>query len=75
MSRAPLSTRVLVGAIALYQGVRAGKPSPCRFIPSCSQYAEEAIHEHGAWRGSWFAMRRIARCNPFGKRGFDPVPS
>jgi putative membrane protein insertion efficiency factor len=46
----------------------------CKFYPSCSQYAQEAIAVHGAKRGSWLAMKRLGRCRPFTKGGFDPVP-
>ena len=46
----------------------------CRFVPSCSEYAANAIEAHGALRGSWLAVRRISRCRPFGGHGFDPVP-
>jgi len=46
----------------------------CRFDPSCSAYAMEAIERHGAWRGSKLAIARVARCHPFGSAGFDPVP-
>ena len=45
----------------------------CRFTPSCSAYALEALERHGAWRGGWMAVRRIARCHPWGSAGFDPV--
>lgn len=48
--------------------------SNCRFEPSCSAYAEEALQVHGAFRGSWLALRRIIRCHPWGGSGFDPVP-
>jgi uncharacterized protein len=46
----------------------------CRFYPSCSQYAREAIEVHGAWCGGWLALRRLARCHPWQPGGVDPVP-
>ena len=49
-------------------------PMSCRFAPSCAGYAAEAIAEHGALAGSWLALRRIARCHPWGGDGYDPVP-
>jgi putative membrane protein insertion efficiency factor len=69
------SRRALLWGIRSYQAARAGRPSPCRFVPSCSQYAAEAIATHGALRGSWLMLRRISRCHPLGGRGYDPVPS
>ena len=49
-------------------------PQACRFVPTCSEYAMEAVELHGALRGSWLAARRLARCHPFARAGFDPVP-
>ncbi len=49
-------------------------PPACRFVPSCSAYAIEALHTHGAWRGLLLACSRVARCNPFCAAGYDPVP-
>ena len=46
----------------------------CRFVPSCSEYAREALILHGFWRGAWLALRRILRCHPFHPGGVDPVP-
>lgn len=67
--------RIGVLLVRAYQSARLGKPSPCRFQPSCSEYAVEAIERYGTLRGSWLALRRVARCRPLGGRGFDPVPS
>nr|MBC9198572.1 membrane protein insertion efficiency factor YidD [Paenibacillus sp. PL91] len=49
-------------------------PPSCRFYPTCSMYALEAIEKHGAAKGSWLAVKRIARCHPFNAGGYDPVP-
>ena len=46
----------------------------CRFTPSCSEYAYQAIERHGVWKGAWLAARRLARCHPLGSSGYDPVP-
>lgn len=69
-----LSVRIVTGMIRGYQIVRGNRVSPCRYVPSCSHYALEAVERHGAFRGAWLAVRRIARCNPLGRYGFDPVP-
>jgi hypothetical protein len=68
--RAPL----LIRLIDWYQRAAEGRPSPCRFTPSCSSYAREALEVHGRRRGLWLTIRRLARCRPFGPSGFDPVP-
>jgi putative membrane protein insertion efficiency factor len=49
-------------------------PASCRYYPSCSQYALEALERHGAWKGGWLAITRIGRCHPLRPGGFDPVP-
>lgn len=67
--------RVLVKLIRGYQvGVSPWLPDSCRYTPSCSAYAVEAIQRHGAARGSWLAARRLLRCHPWGGTGYDPVP-
>lgn len=66
--------RVALVALRAYQAARAGAVSPCRFYPSCSTYAVEAVERHGAPVGLWLAARRVARCRPFGGRGVDLVP-
>ena len=73
-SRGGLLTRLLSMPIHWYQLARAGRPSPCRHVPSCSTYAAEALEMHGALRGSWLALRRLLRCHPWGTSGYDPVP-
>jgi putative membrane protein insertion efficiency factor len=49
-------------------------PASCRYIPTCSAYAEQAIRKHGAFKGGWLSLKRIARCHPWGGHGYDPVP-
>lgn len=67
--------RLLLGLIRLYQLVLSPiLPAGCRFYPSCSEYAREAVGRHGAWRGGWLALRRLGRCHPFHPGGLDPVP-
>lgn len=67
-------TRAALALISLYQGLREGRPSPCRFWPTCSAYAAEAIEVHGLFRGGRMALSRILRCHPFGRHGVDLVP-
>ena len=71
-----LTPRRLVAAVirAYQRFISPALPSSCRFHPSCSQYALEAVTRYGAVRGSWLAARRLARCHPFHPGGFDPVP-
>lgn len=72
--RPGLVARLEIAAVRSYQLVRHGRPSPCRYLPTCSQYAIEALTRHGAAKGSWLAARRLARCHPWGGHGADPVP-
>ena len=67
--------RIALGLIKLYQNTASRVlPHVCRFQPTCSHYALEAIRKYGLAHGSWLAARRIARCNPFSDGGHDPVP-
>jgi putative membrane protein insertion efficiency factor len=68
------SQRRALAWIEAYQRAFAGRPSPCRFYPTCSVYAHEAYELHGTARGSWLTLRRLLRCRPLGPSGFDPVP-
>ena len=68
-------TRLLLAVVRAYRYLLSpwwGRQ--CRFAPSCSAYAEEAIERHGALQGTWLGLRRVARCHPWHRGGYDPVP-
>lgn len=65
--------RVLIGIINLYQKLPISTHSYCRFQPTCSEYAKEAINEYGSIKGSYISIKRILRCNPLSKKIYDPV--
>ena len=70
--------RILIGLIRFYQkAISPMRPPCCRFSPTCSAYAVEAVEKYGAWKGGWLALRRVLRCNPFHRQKsiqYDPVP-
>jgi putative membrane protein insertion efficiency factor len=67
--------KVLIWIIEFYQKKLSGlkKKAVCRFYPTCSEYARQSIIKYGVFKGSWLAIKRIARCHPFNKGGYDPV--
>jgi uncharacterized protein len=69
-----LGARAMHRLVRLYQSAAAGRPSPCRYVPTCSMYALDALEQHGALRGGWLTVRRLFRCHPWGDHGWDPVP-
>jgi putative membrane protein insertion efficiency factor len=67
--------RVLIGVVRFYQlAISPWLPAACRYTPTCSCYAIDALREHGALHGTWLAAKRLARCHPWGAFGYDPVP-
>lgn len=67
--------KLLIGLLKCYKRHISPNLGPaCKYVPTCSEYAMEAIETHGAFRGSLLAIKRILRCNPFSKGGYDPVP-
>jgi len=69
-----LPVRAALSLLRAYQAMASGRDSPCRFYPSCSNYAAEAFTVHGFWRGLSLTARRLLRCRPFGPHGVDLVP-
>jgi putative membrane protein insertion efficiency factor len=66
---------LMLGAIAVYRkAISPFLPQACRFYPTCSAYAAEAVRRHGAWRGFLLSVKRLARCHPLCEGGVDPVP-
>jgi hypothetical protein len=66
--------KTLVSTIGAYQSIFSGRPSTCRFFPSCSSYAIESLEKKGFFKGFFLTIKRISRCNPWGGHGLDPVP-
>jgi putative membrane protein insertion efficiency factor len=66
--------KTILFLIRIYQFISRLSPGRCRFYPTCSQYAAEAVNKYGVIRGLWLALRRIVRCHPFNAGGLDPVP-
>jgi putative membrane protein insertion efficiency factor len=67
--------RVLIALVNFYRReISPCRPPCCRYYPTCSAYALEALEKYGALKGGWLALRRFLRCNPFHKGGYDPVP-
>ena len=70
-----LLNRILIGLVRFYQyAISPMFPAACRYTPTCSHYAVEALQKHGPWRGLLLAVKRIASCHPWGGSGYDPVP-
>jgi putative membrane protein insertion efficiency factor len=74
VSRPSLPARGALLLVHGYQRVTANRPSPCRYVPTCSNYALDAYEQHGFVRGSWLNAKRIGRCHPWASSGWDPVP-
>ena len=70
--------RLLIAMVKFYRkNISPWRPPCCRYIPTCSAYAVEAVEKYGAWKGGWLALRRVLRCNPFHRQKsiqYDPVP-
>lgn len=70
-----MAKRIVLGVLSFYKlAVSPYLPSQCRFHPTCSEYAADAVAEHGVAKGGWMGLKRLVRCNPWATGGFDPVP-
>jgi uncharacterized protein len=74
MRRSTPLAALLIGLVRVYRAIPR-RADVCRFSPSCSAYALEALRTHGAVRGAWLTLRRLLRCHPWGPTGLDPVPA
>lgn len=75
MTSMGIAQRLILGLIRTYQTLISPLLIPtCRYHPTCSKYAQEAVERFGPWRGSWLAIRRVLRCHPLHSGGYDPVP-
>ncbi|HVE64000.1 MAG TPA: membrane protein insertion efficiency factor YidD [Mycobacteriales bacterium] len=74
MRAGPFAAALLLPIRGYRRWVSPVLPARCRFVPTCSAYAEQALHLHGARRGGWLTLRRVGRCHPFSAGGVDPVP-
>lgn len=70
-----LLSKILLALVYFYRScISPLTPPSCRFVPTCSQYAVEAITKYGPFKGGWLSLKRILRCHPWGGHGYDPVP-
>ena len=70
-----LVLKILIGFVRLYQGmISPFLGAKCRYDPTCSNYAVDALKKHGIFRGSWLSLKRFLSCHPWGGKGYDPVP-
>lgn len=70
-----MMAKIVLALLRFYQyAISPMTPPSCRYVPSCSQYAVEAVRRYGAWKGGYLAAKRLARCHPWGGSGHDPVP-